>query len=91
MYTMYNYYMRKICLLLFLVFHINYILIAFQPSYTDYEPKGLIIDFDVNYGKTFDNNISIIDLRMFAPMIYDGGPITMNMGLSTTFSSDINI
>jgi hypothetical protein len=91
MYIMYNYCMRKILLLIVLMFHINYIVMAFQPRGADYEPEGFIIDFDINYGKTFDNNLSIINLKMFAPVISDEKKLTMNLGVSTTFSPDINI
>jgi hypothetical protein len=50
----------------------------------------LVIDFDINYGRTFDNDMSIYNIKGIAPWGM-GGNINFMAGLSATFSFDQNI
>ena len=85
--------MRKIYFLLFFMVFVNNIAraLSLAPLPPDYEAKGFIIDFDIDYGKTFDNNISIINMKMFSPFLPDENKISGIFGISTTFSLDISI
>jgi hypothetical protein len=83
--------MKKVLLLLVLMSSVSSVAKAFSPPSPGYVPKGLQFDFDLNYGKTLDNNVSIINMAMFIPMMHGDGSLTANLGLSTIFSLDTNI
>ena len=76
-----------------MVFSIKNIInaLSFLPPPDDYEPKGFVIDFDINYGKTFDNKVSIINLKMFGPLLPYYNRTNGVFGFSTTFSLDKSI
>ena len=84
--------MKKICILLFFVFFINSYTDAFTPisRLPGYEHTGFECDYVIDYGRTFDNEFSIINFKITAS-VGSSDYYSSNFALSTTFSLDTNI
>jgi len=78
--------MKKV-LLFIMLFH-SLSISVFSTSYApDFEPEGLVFDVSVDYGKTFNNELRIINLELlFSP--FPSRPATFNYGYLSTFSPD---
>ena len=84
--------MRKIFLLLCMMIVTGYNVHAFSPisRLPGYEHTGFECDYVIDYGKTFDNELSIINFKITAS-IGSSDYYSSNFALSTTFSLDANI
>ena len=74
------------------VFFSSYFVYAFSLPFLplDYEQKGFSYDFAFDYGRTFDNELSIINFKITAS-VGSSDYYSSNFALSTTFSLDTNI
>jgi len=78
--------MKKVILCIFLFHSLS--VFVFSISYApDFVPEGLVFDVSVDYGKTFNNELEIINIELlFSP--FPSRPATLNYGYLSTFSPD---
>ena len=74
--------------LLFIVLFHSLSIFVYPISYApDFEPEGLVFDVSIDYGKTFNNELRIINIELlFFP--FPSRPAAFNYGLLSTFSPD---
>ena len=61
---------------------------SFSPKFDEYEYEGVVFNISIDYGKTFNNEVRIINLELLNELMILSRPITVIYGHSLTFSPD---